>query len=138
MRTNVSAITIAIGALLLAGCAGVPPTEQKDKDYIAYLIQRIETLEQRTERNEYAVVGLSRRVSGLANMVNAPQPQYQQQHQPEPFSQRREVNDEHFPGPKLQQLESSQVKRRSNDETEPEPKPSRQPSTKRKSPKAGA
>jgi len=126
-----------VATLMLMGCAGAPPTEQKDKEYIAYLLQRIENIEQRTERNEYAVVGLSRRVSGLANMVGTPQPNYQQQYQSEAVSQQREVNDEYNQRPKQQQPDASS-KRRQLDEPEPEQKPSRPSTTKRKTSKAGA
>jgi hypothetical protein len=50
------------------------PKDSSDQQYIAYLLQRIETLEQRTERNEYAVVGVNRRVDGLNNLITAPVP----------------------------------------------------------------
>jgi hypothetical protein len=58
----------------LAGCSTPMPAD-RNEEYTKYLLQRIETLEQRTERNEYAVVGLNRRVTGLANAVTTAPPQ---------------------------------------------------------------
>jgi hypothetical protein len=89
-------ISIALAAMALSACSAPMPKESDDKAYVAYLLQRIETLEQRTERNEYAMVGLNRRVNGLANMVTPPQAPMQAQ-QPQVFTPAptnyREVSD---------------------------------------------
>ena len=78
-------ISIAMAALVLSACSTPMPKETDDKAYVAYLLQRIEALEQRTERNEYTMVGLNRRVTGLANMVTSPQAPLQAQ-QPQVFT----------------------------------------------------
>ena len=71
-RIGLMAASIVLVALM-TGCAAQAP-DTHDKAQIAYLLQKIEALEQRTERNEFAVVGLNRRVNGLATMVNTPVP----------------------------------------------------------------
>ena len=54
----------------LTGCAQMPIGDQSQ--YIAYLQHRIEVLEKRTERNESAIIGVNRRVNGLADLVADP------------------------------------------------------------------
>lgn len=70
-------IALAFIVLALTGCASVPnisggSVEQQQRDYIAYLLHRIEVLEKRTERNEAAILGVNRRVNGLADLVTEP------------------------------------------------------------------
>lgn len=91
MNILAKAIGWCVAAVALSACSTAIPLDSSERDRIAVLLQRIEALEQRTERNEYAVVGLNRRVTGLANLVTNPPAAYQPQ--PEPIA-KREAYDE--------------------------------------------
>ena len=78
MRNKKTTVVVA-AALSLCGCAGVRPLENDQQDYIKFLEKRIEVLEKRvdrnesrTDRNEAAILGVNRRVNGLADLVSEP------------------------------------------------------------------
>jgi hypothetical protein len=72
MRNKLNYAIVCFGAVLISACSTPMPKDPNDQQYIAYLVQRIEILDSAPERNEYAVVGVNRRVDGLNNLVTAP------------------------------------------------------------------